>query len=198
MVIQTGNSADNEVRTGEGATEHTQPVAQKAEQPQHRSQHMEMVEAVSIQMLRTVHPMLRVLKHRWRNAEATEALKELGESQRWVLQALTRGRQLTSELARHHNVADPTMTRIIDGLVDKGYVERQHDLQDRRRIYLRLTPAGMEVAEQAHQQFCTVLAEFLSPLSDEQLADIMRAFQHIRSLLPDEHDRETGEGCRSF
>jgi DNA-binding MarR family transcriptional regulator len=175
MVIRAGDDADTDVGAGNDA-----------------AQHMELVETVSREMLRTMHPMLRVLKHRWRSAEVADALRELGESQMWVLQALIRGKQLTSELARHHNVTDPTMTRIIDGLVDRGYVERQHDREDRRRIYLRLTPAGREIAEQARRQFCAVLAEFLSPLSDDQLADIMRAFQHIRSLLPEEHSREDG------
>src|SRR4051794_17332409 len=49
-------------------------------------------------------------------------LRELGESQMWVLHSLTKGRHQNSELARRYNVTDPTMSRIIDGLVRKGYV----------------------------------------------------------------------------
>ena len=136
-------------------------------------------------MFATLPHMFRAVKHRARTTEPQGPIKEIGESQLWVLTALTRGRQLTSELSRSFNVTNPTMTRIVDALVEKGYVERQPDAEDRRCIYLRLTSEGEAIGEHAHAQFRAMLTEFISPLSDEQLADIIRACRHIGTLLPE-------------
>lgn len=136
-------------------------------------------------MFATLPHMFRAVKHRARTTEPPGPIKEIGESQLWVLTALTRGKQLTSELARSFNVTNPTMTRIVDALVEKGYVERQPDAEDRRCIYLRLTGEGEAIGEHAHTQFREMLTEFISPLSDEQLEDIIRACRHIGTLLPE-------------
>lgn len=44
----------------------------------------------------------------------------------------------TSKLAKHLNISSPTVTRIIDGLVDRHLVDRQADTEDRRRSRLVL------------------------------------------------------------
>jgi DNA-binding MarR family transcriptional regulator len=108
---------------------------------------------------------------------------------KWVLHALCKGPHMTSTLARRFNVTDPTMTRIVDGLVRKGYVERHHDAADRRRIFLTITEPGARIGEQVHEQLHTALARFLSPLTPDQLEEITRAFQHLQSLLPPQDDQ---------
>src|SRR5438105_3093930 len=74
-----------------------------------------------------------------RDLDIPDDIRELGESQMWVLHALTKGRHQNSELARHYNVTDPTMSRIIDALVRKGYVQRRPDVEDRRCTLLEIT-----------------------------------------------------------
>ncbi len=46
------------------------------------------------------------------------------------------------ELAEAGGVAPPTATRMLDGLVREGIVERSHCKEDRRRVNVRLTAAG--------------------------------------------------------
>ena len=136
-------------------------------------------------LIGTIPKMFRNIKHSIRYTGAEHAFKDLGEQQIWVLYNLSRGRQLTSELARAFNVTMPTMTRAIDGLVDKGYVERQPDIKDRRCIYLQLTEKGAEMSAYAHAQFRQAVSRFLSPLGDDQLRDIVIACRHIGTLLPE-------------
>ena len=143
------------------------------------------LEEATTQVLRTLPRMFRTIKHGVRAGEGDLAHTELGEQQMWVLYMLNRGPQLTSELARMFNVAMPTMTRTVDALVHKGYVERRHDAEDRRKIYLRLTDAGAQVAGTAHACFRNGVARFLSPLSEQQLDDILLACRHISTLLPE-------------
>ena len=113
-----------------------------------------------------------------------ENMRELGGAQAMVLQVLNgRGQHMTSELARMHNVTTPTMTRIVDGLVEKGLVERRQDPEDRRCIFLELTAEGKEIGADIDRRFRESMRKFLSPLSQEQLEDIKRAHQHLASLI---------------
>ncbi len=50
-------------------------------------------------------------------------------------------------LARHMGVTAGTMSLSIDRLEAKGYVVRQRDAADRRRVQLRLTTAGVRVRD---------------------------------------------------
>jgi DNA-binding MarR family transcriptional regulator len=152
------------------------------------------IEEAVTQIIATMPRMFKTIKHQARSADTTTPAHDLGETQTWVLHALATGTQLTGELARRFNVTTPTITRMVDSMVERGYVERRPDSEDRRRIYLELTEAGTEVAHQAHEQFRASVARFLSPLSGEQLADIVQACGHLQSLLPSEgHDY--GELC---
>jgi len=50
-------------------------------------------------------------------------------------------------LARHMGVTPSTMSLAIERLVRRGYVRRVRDARDRRRLRLRLSPAGVRVKE---------------------------------------------------
>ncbi len=149
-----------------------------------KGNHAAALEQVALHIVETLPRMFKTVKQRLRSTDP--GCRELGDSQMWTLRMLAEGKQVTSELAHHFNVTTPTMTRIVDGLVNKGLVERRHDPEDRRRIYLEVTAKGTESAKKAHEQFRATLADYLSPLSSEQLADIRRAFGHLQSLLPDD------------
>ena len=62
-----------------------------------------------------------------------------------VLQRIEAGTSRTTELAKTVRVTSPTMTRVIDRLVEMGLVHRETDPDDRRAIRLALTPAGRRV-----------------------------------------------------
>jgi DNA-binding MarR family transcriptional regulator len=52
-----------------------------------------------------------------------------------------------NDLARHMGVTPGTMSLAIDRLERKAYVVRLRDTADRRRVHLRLTPAGVRVRQ---------------------------------------------------
>lgn len=120
-----------------------------------------------------------------RDLTASAHVRDLGESQMFVLHTLGKNKYLPSELARLHNVTNPTMSRVIDGLVDKGYVERAQDPEDRRCVFLQLTDDGKRIGVEVEHHFKDAMRQFLSPLSEEQLRDIRKAYRHLASLLPE-------------
>jgi DNA-binding MarR family transcriptional regulator len=51
------------------------------------------------------------------------------------------------DLARHMGVTPSTMSLSVERLVRRGYVVRTRDPRDRRRLQLRLSPAGLRVKQ---------------------------------------------------
>jgi DNA-binding MarR family transcriptional regulator len=165
------------------------------EERQHRdSHHAKVLKETADQVISVLPHMVRAFKQMAYGGRGRDRARDLGVSQIVVLHMLLGGRQLTSELALRFNVTNPTMSRIIDGLVEKGFVQREIDPNDRRRVYLTLTETGAKIGRHKHGQERSALADFFSPLSEEQLKDIERAFGHIKSLLS-EHGHEHSFFC---
>jgi DNA-binding MarR family transcriptional regulator len=158
-----------------------------------QERHGQMLEEASGQLMNVMPRVIRRLKHQSRNtAEAPGHLRDMGDAQIVALFALATAPRTSSELARHFHVTNPTMSRIADGLVEKGLVERVPDPEDRRCYYLQITGEGREVGKLALKQGQLALADLLKPLSEHQLADILLAFKHLDSLLPeDAPDRDS-------
>jgi DNA-binding MarR family transcriptional regulator len=147
-------------------------------------QHDEVLEIAVTNLIGTMPRFFKTVKHGLKHSDGEGAFRDLGEQQLGLLYALAKEKQLTSELARTFNVAMPTITRSVDTLVERGYVERQPDPTDRRCIYLQLTDKGMMINDHAHAQFRSAVSRFLSPLDEEQLRDVARACDHMAQLLP--------------
>lgn len=73
-----------------------------------------------------------------------------------------------TELARHMGVTAATMSLAIDRLERKGYVARLRDGADRRRVHLRLTPAGVRVREASSVLDPPLVEALVARLTGEQ------------------------------
>lgn len=72
----------------------------------------------------------------------------------------------------HHT--SPTMTGIIDRLVDAGLVERHSDSSDRRLVLVDLTDRGRELLEEVRLARQGQLNRALEELSDADVAQLKR------------------------
>ncbi len=59
-----------------------------------------------------------------------------------ILIQLARHTATNRQMAEWQSVSAPAMTRMVDGLVQRGLVERLREGADRREVQLRLTPEG--------------------------------------------------------
>jgi long-chain acyl-CoA synthetase len=87
----------------------------------------------------------RVVARLARQLELAAATVDLTLPQYRTLGLLGEGDEAASALADKLAVSRPTLTGVVDGLVARGFVQRQHDDGDRRRIGLALTDAGRRV-----------------------------------------------------
>ena len=109
-----------------------------------------------------------------------------------VLEYLSRqeGGMNPSELADALGYTRPRMTRILDSLVYKGYVERRNDENDRRKVLVSATPEGIEHAKRQGDSSIAAVAEQLQSLGDSSARVLVNVLVTAYSIT---YDREPFE-----
>src|SRR5579859_2881801 len=94
------------------------------------------------------------------------------------------------DLAQRLGVTPPTVTTLLDRLVDQSLVRREDDAIDRRLVIARLTVQGRRLLQRLNMQQDPALSECISDLSDDDLRALLvglealhRAWQARQSLL---------------
>jgi len=91
-----------------------------------------------------------------------------------------------SDVAGHLGLSLSTVSKIIDGLMKRSYVERSVASNDRRRAILALTAAGKTALKATREQAHTRMLEYLDILSPEEQANISEAMRILsRVFQPD-------------
>lgn len=111
---------------------------------------------------------------------------QLSLSQLRVLYFLQRkSHSSLSEVADYLDVTRPTMSGIVERLVQRGLVHRMEDPDERRRIALSLTAAGSTEMERVYGATLASVASRLEGLSDEQLHQVMAGLSVLGTLFTD-------------
>jgi DNA-binding MarR family transcriptional regulator len=117
------------------------------------------------------------------NAGTFEAIAELDLSltQLKALCALEAAGEERSvkALAEALGVSLPAMSRAIDGLYERGFVDRREDQTDRRVKRVRLTDEGRTVPRALNEARLSALNELTGSLGDEEAA----ALEHALGLI---------------
>lgn len=87
-----------------------------------------------------------------------------------VLAFLAEGQWAASVLADRLAVSRPSVTALVDGLVERGWVERHENPTDRRRVMHHLTASGRDRLDAATSSLQASLDELLGYLEDAEAA----------------------------
>jgi DNA-binding MarR family transcriptional regulator len=88
-------------------------------------------------------------------------------------------------LAEAMKVSLPAMSRAVDGLYERGFVDRYEDPADRRMKRIRLTDAGRRVTATLNEARLIGLQGFLTSLSDEEAWVLAHALELILAERPE-------------
>ena len=108
----------------------------------------------------------RVVARLARQVELAAATVDLSLAQYRLLILLDGGKEAASALADKLAVSRPSVTGVVDGLVARGLVERDHDVDDRRRVGHALTAEGRRVLETADAEVERRLGEIAAHRPD--------------------------------
>ena len=99
-------------------------------------------------------------------------------------------------LARFSTIDRTTLTRSVDHLVDRGFVERETPAQDRRQVNLRLTKAGETVYAEGVKVLIAFNRRNVEGIAQDRLREACRVLQDlIRNVVEDE---ETASDLLTF
>jgi DNA-binding MarR family transcriptional regulator len=147
-----------------------------------------------ISALETTIP--RYLRSLRRAVEQAEGEDRLTMQQLRCLQMLAAegGTALTTGLARKLRVAVPTMTRMIDGLAERGLIERQPDPTSRRQIRIVLSGDGRVLLDRHEAIIAARLRRLLGRLDRGQQERLLLAVADVAAALDAEPADEEGDG----
>ncbi|MGY6499511.1 MAG: MarR family winged helix-turn-helix transcriptional regulator [Acidimicrobiales bacterium] len=102
-----------------------------------------------------------------KSLEIALASVELSLSQYRLLVLLSDSPSAATALADRLDVTRPSLTALVDGLVTRGFVVREPDAHDRRRVSHQISPSGHDAlarADTAVQERLSGLAGHLDPV----------------------------------
>jgi MarR family transcriptional regulator for hemolysin len=88
-----------------------------------------------------------------------------------------------SSLADHLTLTLPSVSKLVDGLVQDELVIRRESANDRRCLALGLTPAGESIVNAARAGALASLTQTLGALSPDELETIRRGMELLHPLF---------------
>ena len=103
---------------------------------------------------------------------------DLTQQQLRYLQVIVRMKNPTlSELARELDLTKPTVTVLVDKLVEKGYVKRMKSDKDKRSMHLHIDKKGSKISilrEKAYQRMAEKISSGLSETETAILTELLK------------------------
>ena len=114
--------------------------------------------------------------HEWMNLELTMPQFKL-----LLLIAGGNGPRV-SDLAQRLGVTPPTVTTVLDRLVEHGLVRREDDQRDRRQVITRLTSEGAGLLRRLRVQPWTEVLECLPDLAPTELDSLVEGLEALHRV----------------
>lgn len=131
---------------------------------------------------RTLLPLSR----KWRQF-ADRAMSDMGVSAAggWALVQVGRlGDDVRqSDLAAFLDITGPSLVRVVDQLVESGFVERRRDPVDARVSRVGFTDSGRELATRIEVAFGGLRHDILADINDADLATALRVAEHLETYF---------------
>lgn len=126
----------------------------------------------------------RTVAHVLETKAVEAATGPLSQSKVQVLRLLAnRGRHTSSQVARFLNVSRPSVTQIIDALVEAGLVARCGAVDDRREVVLDLTKPGQQAFRAVRREQRHLLRSAIRAAGGGEVDEWIKVLQGISTSL---------------
>lgn len=127
---------------------------------------------------------LKKLRNYWQKMFDAQQ-KDITVDQWLLIENLYKHKKTThNELARNTSKDITTISRIIELLVKKGLVKRETDAQDRRKVYLQLTPEGVDKYKDVKSLVYDMRKIGWKTLSEADYSELTRILDTIYANIP--------------
>ncbi|MUT65610.1 MarR family winged helix-turn-helix transcriptional regulator [Paenibacillus sp. NEAU-GSW1] len=84
-----------------------------------------------------------------------------------------------SELAELMGLTSGAITGVVDKLIDEGYVTRERATDDRRVVYVEISPQGKTMIEELLESQSESISAMFNRLPDEDIQHLKRIFAQL-------------------
>lgn len=88
-----------------------------------------------------------------------------------------------SEIAKQMHSTMPSITKLVNELVDKGLAEKSKDPRDRRACVIAASPAGKELYRIYGDEYHKQLADLLSDIPEDDIRTTIRVIRKTYDLM---------------
>lgn len=133
------------------------------------------------ELLQIIPFMMQSLKGCFDNQDIDPLPITMGQSM--ILHHISHGKKTISDLAMSGKVSPPAISRQVDGLVNKGFLTRQRNPNDRRMVMLDVTEQGRGLMQSLWNKTLNVVTKKISSLDEEEIYAVRKAFASLRGAF---------------
>ena len=105
-----------------------------------------------------------------------------------------------ADIATELNLAAPTITQLLNALENEGYIQRQRFTDDRRVVWISITPEGETVMHQSMKQRFARLGQVIDLMGEGEAEELLRLVQkvivHLQQLRTDDVKEHSDDKTR--
>lgn len=98
-----------------------------------------------------------------------------------------------SNLQRMHHITKPAISQMLNGLENKGYISREMDKQDRRKVSVTLTEIGQDILKRSKKYTDSMLDKTISRFGEDNTRKLIELFSQLIDIseqIRNETERE--------
>ena len=103
--------------------------------------------------------------------------------QQWrVLRVLgEKGPRDAGQLAEDACILSPSLSRIINTLIENEFIEKKLDTKDKRKIILNISEKGLEILDKIKPEYLTILKSIQKKYGEEKLTKLLNLLSEVSS-----------------
>jgi MarR family transcriptional regulator, organic hydroperoxide resistance regulator len=101
-----------------------------------------------------------------------------------LMELVDRGIDRPKQIAEVLEAVPPAVTAMVNELMEKGWLAREQDAGDRRRVHLRLTPSGHEALADLRRAWHDAERADLERIDTDRLRTVLQVFETLLGGRP--------------
>jgi DNA-binding MarR family transcriptional regulator len=135
---------------------------------------------------KVIHDRILKIQSNQLALDSCDAFGELSVSQMHMIRLVRKhGTLAMTELAELLGVSPPSASTMVDRLVDKGFLSREHSTEDRRKVVVCISPEAVKKIESVETSVLQLFESLVEKLGPETTQQWCRVLKQINAVLSD-------------
>jgi len=114
---------------------------------------------------------------------ASIGMQDLTRTEAGLLATLLDGPRRITELAESEAIAQPTTSKLVDRLEERGLVLRSQSPQDGRVVFVEISAEGRAKIAESREQIRLLMSETVQDLTDDELGALVNSSATLERMI---------------